>query len=471
MLNKRLIGLLAVILLAAGCGGGGGSDRASGGGAPAPSNSGNDNQAPVAEAGRQQNVKAGARVRLDGSASSDADSDRLDYEWAITDKPSDSGAKLEKATTATPILVTDEAGTYSVKLVVNDGSDYSDPDTVDVVATVAASNSVPVADAGEPQNVATSTQVMLDGSGSTDADNNAILSYQWRFASMPSGSAATLVDAATSTPSFTADLSGDYVVALVVSDGQSSSEPAQVTIHADEPNVAPMADAGGDRGVGIGAQVTLDASASSDADGDALGYAWQLISAPQGSGASLRNADTIKATFVADALGPYVAQVTVSDEDGEQNSDRVVVTAGPRLTLSVDMNNDGVYEQVELPYDQPAGETITHAPNPPPPAKPVNGFVLGRFEITAAGGPITLNLTFDIDVLNDATGGYSIAFDGFQSYDSGTKQVTIPEGETVAFTLNVGIPEQSLAIVTYAFKAVESGDSFEASYKVESDDF
>jgi hypothetical protein len=43
--------------------------------------------APVANAGLDRNVKAGALVQLDGSGSYDPDGDRLSYQWSLVSAP------------------------------------------------------------------------------------------------------------------------------------------------------------------------------------------------------------------------------------------------------------------------------------------------------------------------------------------------------------------------------------------------
>ena len=91
-------------------------------------------------------------------------------------------------------------------------------------------NTPPVADAGEDQTVTTGESVMLDGSGSSDADGDD-LSYSWTLTA-PDGSTAELVDADTAMPSFTTDVDGDYVVELTVNDGQADTEPVSVTVTA-----------------------------------------------------------------------------------------------------------------------------------------------------------------------------------------------------------------------------------------------
>lgn len=96
--------------------------------------------------------------------------------------------------------------------------------------------SVPVADAGAEQFVATGTEVILDASASFDADGDA-LSYQWQLTQVPEGSEAVLVYATSSMPSFIADLPGTFTAFLVVSDGQSESAAASVTIFSAHENL------------------------------------------------------------------------------------------------------------------------------------------------------------------------------------------------------------------------------------------
>ena len=91
-------------------------------------------------------------------------------------------------------------------------------------------NIAPVADAGVPQSVIPIVTVPLDGSGSSDANDDS-LTFSWSFTSVPSGSSALLSDDTVPKPTFVADIVGQYVLALEVSDGQSSSNDS-VTITA-----------------------------------------------------------------------------------------------------------------------------------------------------------------------------------------------------------------------------------------------
>ncbi|NRA85709.1 MAG: PKD domain-containing protein, partial [Gammaproteobacteria bacterium] len=58
-----------------------------------------NNQAPIAIAGINQNVKTGSVVKLDGLRSVDKDRDLITYQWVFKSKPQGSEANLQASTT------------------------------------------------------------------------------------------------------------------------------------------------------------------------------------------------------------------------------------------------------------------------------------------------------------------------------------------------------------------------------------
>src|SRR5690554_1626074 len=280
------------------------------------------NCGPVSNAGTDQNIATGSVVTLNGAASSDADGDTLSYQWSLTSVPSGSAAALSNATGASPTFTADIDGSYIAQLTVNDGTGNSAPDTVTIVASTA--NSVPVANAGADQNIATGSVVTLNGAASSDADGD-ILSYQWSLISVPSGSAATLNNITGEYITFTADIDGSYIAQLTVNDGTENSAPDTVTIVASTANSAPVANAGTDQNVISSTIVNLDGSSSSDADGDGLSYAWSFISKPAGSTATFDNAQVVNPSFTADIEGSYVISLVVNDGLESSASDTVQV--------------------------------------------------------------------------------------------------------------------------------------------------
>ena len=277
------------------------------------------NTAPVSNAGPDQSISVGQTATLSGAASSDVDGNPLSYSWSFTTRPAGSAAALSSPTAVNPSFVADRAGTYVVQLIVNDGFVNSAPDTVRIATT----NSAPVAQAGPDQTVTYLSPVTLNGSASSDVDGNA-LTYAWSFTSRPGGSTATLSNPASVNPSFVADRPGTFVVQLIVNDGAVNSTPDTVSITTT--NSTPVANAGPDQSVNVGATASLTGAASADADGNPLTYAWSLTTRPTGSGAVLSSSTAVNPSFLVDLPGSYVAQLMVSDGLVSSAADTVVIS-------------------------------------------------------------------------------------------------------------------------------------------------
>lgn len=183
------------------------------------------------------------------------------------------------------------------------GSDKAPPPVI-------PGNSPPIAQAGFDRTVGKGALVQLDGSASRDPEGFP-LAYGWTFVSRPTGSAAILQSATLAHATFTADVPGVYAVRLQVSDGVNAPVADDVVITSQ--NLPPVAAAGADRDASRGIAVALDGRASSDPDGDALTYAWTLVSRPEGSAAALDGAALSQASFTPDVYGPYVVRLSVSD--------------------------------------------------------------------------------------------------------------------------------------------------------------
>ena len=87
---------------------------------------------------------------------------------------------------------------------------------------------LPVPIAGGSQTATIDDVFTLDGTGSYDPDGFDIDTYTWSFLYTPPGSAATLEDADTASPTFTPDVVGTYRIFLVVvtTDGRTSAASA-----------------------------------------------------------------------------------------------------------------------------------------------------------------------------------------------------------------------------------------------------
>ena len=92
-------------------------------------------------------------------------------------------------------------------------------------------------------------------------------------------------------------------------------------------NTDPIAAAGTDQNVDTNTLVTLDGSGSTDGDGDAFTFFWEIIAEPGGSTASISGNGTDSPTFTPNVDGIYTIQLTVTDDYGGSSSDTVDVIA------------------------------------------------------------------------------------------------------------------------------------------------
>ena len=146
--NRIYIIILVCLASLTACGGGGNTN-----------NNENNEVAPVANAGVNQNVTINAVVALDGSNSSDTNSDTLSYQWMFTSIPENSNATISDENIINPTFIADQEGSYVVQLVVNNGIVDSRIDTVSITAITAEREAnltcIPPQPVGEPGIVGT----------------------------------------------------------------------------------------------------------------------------------------------------------------------------------------------------------------------------------------------------------------------------------------------------------------------------
>jgi hypothetical protein len=329
------------------------------------------NKIPRANAGPDQYLDEGSLVTLDGSASSDPDNNTLTYKWSAPD-----GIILSSATSAKPTFTAPEVRsnqTYTISLVVNDGTVNSSVDQVFI--TVRQVNKAPVANAGSDQSVEKNTLYTLDGSASFDPDGD-VLTYQWGAPSGITLSSNTVAKPTFTIPPITAVTNLTFT--LTVSDSKLYSLSDQVTITLKQSNQAPTAQAGADQSINEGALVTLDGSASSDPDGDALIYSWV---AP--SGITLSSATAAKPSFIAPEVlsdQNFTFSLIVNDGTISSQADQVVITikqvnkapianAGTDQSViegsTVNLNGSASYDpensNISYSWTAPAGITLNSA--------------------------------------------------------------------------------------------------------------
>ncbi|MBK9647379.1 MAG: hypothetical protein IPO67_19840 [Deltaproteobacteria bacterium] len=221
-----------------------------------------------------------------------------------------------------------------------------DKDAEDTSGTVYCS---PEANAGADQSVALASVVTLDATASgypesCNQEGEDALVYTWSFDAVPVDSyidVSALSDNgsnAASGATFTPDISGTYVLSLLVCDETSCSPPDIVVVTASAGDAAPVADAGADGTAEVDTRVELDGSASYDPEGAELEFSWALSSAPSCSDLGpddLFNPTSSKPTLICDCDGVFVASLVVSDGSAWSSPDYVSVTCSSGNQLPI----------------------------------------------------------------------------------------------------------------------------------------
>ena len=312
------------------------------------------NLEPTAEAGPNQTAKYEEVVYLDGSGSIDPENRPLTYSWSSTSSditiinPTSSSASF-----VAPDLQNGnryETKEYTITLTVRDDGENNQPSTDTLVITVIPpDNVVPIARAGDNRIVNYGETITLDGSMSEDPDGN-IKSYRWTHVDGPSGETIILTNPNTIRPSFVAPTHGkgagnfNYTFRLTVTDyrDDSSADDIIITVNSPPPNQNPIARVGNDREVASSTLITLDASSSSDPDGEdtALRYSWERISGTGNSNIVLNNRTTSQPTFTSDTITPggtdvtHTFRVTVTDPEGQSATDDIEITVKAPVNLA-----------------------------------------------------------------------------------------------------------------------------------------
>ncbi len=250
-------------------------------------------------------IPEGVDIVLDASKSYAPDGSIQRYYWSKVLYGDDSLSE-SSILTLTDLSVGDH--TFYVAVINNNGI-LIRSEAIEFTVEAGIEHQTPIANAGTDQTVESLIPVMLNASQSSDS-NGSIVSYEWKEGETVLSTSVTFTKL---------DFSiGIHSIKLTVTDDQnlSSSDTVLVTITA--PNVAPVANAGDDQTMEEGYTVTLDAAASTDADGSIVSFEWKESSSVL-STSSIFNYNNF-------SIGTHSIVLSVTDNKGVSSSDTIVIT-------------------------------------------------------------------------------------------------------------------------------------------------
>jgi PKD repeat protein len=367
-----------------------------------------DTEPPSADAGPDQEVAMGDRVRFDGGNSTDNAGIR-GYAWTFT-----YAGQTVKLIGPTPTFEFNTAGEYTVFLKVVDVNILEDTDTMTVRV---ADTEPPEADGGRDRVVNQGVNVGLVGSYSTD--NVGVTEWWW---AIPWRDNLTLflegevVD-------HTFDDPGRYRVVLTVSDarGNRDTDEVWITVLDIEP---PVADAGPDRTVDMGVPFWLDGSNSTDNVGVAI-YSWYC-----GVGGVQVEYTGARVPLVYEEPGFYEVKLSVLDEAGNADLDRFVLMVRDTLPPKVPSFDDVSLDRGESLRLDGSG------------ASDNVGIVNWTWTIKNGGDPLEIHRV-DADHVFQTTGTYRV-----------TLTVRDADGNEASTSFEVSVRSSTLPIVLVLLTAV-----------------
>ncbi|MCK5688758.1 hypothetical protein KAI87_05775 [Myxococcota bacterium] len=288
-----------------------------------------ENSRPIVSAGEDVATTGGETVTLTGTVA-DADNDELSIEWTqVQGSPVDMhGSRTTDLSFEAPL----NNETMIFSLSANDSITDSDADLIRVEVSY---NQKPVANPGDGYETFNLQPIHLRGDGE-DPDGDTIISYQWFIELTPSGveSDGLLADADKRYATFTPNGKGEYIVSLIVNDGEFESEAATTWIFAaNNPPVAKVTRTPLTTSINTW---DLSAATSFDLDGDSItSWAWKIVSLPEN--ASLAFVDGVDNTeevrVELQGAGTFLLELTVTDSDNAPSDPFVISLDGNRAPI------------------------------------------------------------------------------------------------------------------------------------------
>jgi PKD repeat protein len=300
----------------------------------------------------ETSVEAGQPITFDGS-DSHGDNGVKSFAWDFADG-TNSGEPIVDHTF-------NQAGTYEVTLTVRDNQDLSGSDTVRI--EVRPSTEVPPVDPPQAKISASQTEadvgevITFDGSGSVAP--GAAVSYQWDFGDNSAPTSGVTVDHAFGT-------AGTYDVSLTVTnESGEDTDTVQIKINdVVEPTGTPGPPVqavinGPDQGL-VGETLNFDGGFST---GNIVSYKWDFDDGNKAEG--------MAASHTFGEAGLYQVTLTVSDPNGSENVDSLVVEISDTVTPTPEPTVEPTIEPgTPTPEPTAAPTTEPGTPTPEPTAAP-----------------------------------------------------------------------------------------------------
>jgi len=281
------------------------------------------NQNPIAEAGANKTITLPTNSTILNGSGTDADGSITTYLWTKISGPT---ATLTNASTPNLNLSNLLQGIYVFQLTVTDNNSATASDQVTVTVNPAATNILPVVNAGTQKTIFLPTNQVIITATASDPDGS-ISSIQWE---KKTGAAATLTNANTLTVTISGLTAGIYTFRITVTDNNNATAFSEVTVNVLVGNQSPTANAGPDQSLTLPTNNIVLAGSGNDSDGSIIGYAWAKVSGPS---ASLTNTNTATLNVSNMLQGVYVFNLTVTDNNGATGSDLVTVTVNISIPI------------------------------------------------------------------------------------------------------------------------------------------
>lgn len=275
------------------------------------------------------------------------------FQWVQLSGPTT--AKIERPYNQVSNLYNLHQGTYVFQLQVTNMFGRMTTDNITINVANVVGNAVPVAKAGVDTSFRLPTNsIVLNGLTSTD--DGSIVAYEWKKVSGPTWGILQSPLAATCLVFFMT--SGTYVFELTVTDNQGASHSVRKNVvvlpAVDAPNNnLPTANAGVDLSISLPVNTVTLNGIGQDPDGG-VSYLWQMVNGP--ASYNISN-NTIGNPIISNLVaGTYTFRLTVTDGQGAQAIDDVVVTVSSGGTTTGRLE----YATVEY-FNGTCNQTATNA--------------------------------------------------------------------------------------------------------------